>query len=172
MVRGTLVSPIAHAILIGSLARGFVKSTLSGRVTTVFERSLYLSINGNWICLADLSLGFGPLTISVKSINGMDWISRFRVGQLVKLSSESISIDDSIIISTKGVRFWEPPKAFNWTKNSLLLGLRSLEKLEESNVPDKGLGRFIFECPDRFPPSDESLAAEHAIEILKNWLRK
>ena len=171
-VRGTLVSPIAHAILIGSLASGLLKSSLSGRVMTIFERSLYLAVNGNWICLADVSLGFGPLTVSVKSINGREWISRFRVGRLVKLSSESISIDDSTIISIKGVRSWEPPKTSIWTKNSLLLGLRALEKLVESNVPDKGLGKFIFECPDRFTSSDESLAAEHSIEILKNWLKK
>jgi Protein of unknown function (DUF2877). len=90
----------------------------------------------------------------------------------VKFSSDSIRIDDSTIISTKGVCSWEPPKVSNWTKTSILLGLRALENLVELNIPEKGLGRFIFECPDRFPSSDECLAAEHSIEILKNWLKQ
>ena len=99
----TFVSPTAQAIVIGTIAKREIDNASFGRVTAVSDRSLYLAVNGNWICLADVSLGFGPLTVSVKSINGREWISRFRVGRLVKLSSESISIDDSTIISTKGV---------------------------------------------------------------------
>ena len=168
----TFVLPTAQAIVIGTIAKREMDNASFGRVTAVFERSIYLEINSSWICLADASLGFGPLVVSVKSIYGRDWINSFRVGRLLKLSSESIKIDDSTIISTKGVRSWEPPKASAWTKNSLLHGLRALEKLVESNVPEKGLGKFIFKCPDRFTSSDESLAAEHSIEILKNWLKK
>ena len=166
------VSPRAQAIVIGTLAKREIDNASFGRVTAVFERSIYLEVNCSWICLADASLGFGPLVVSVKSIYGRDWINSFRVGRLVKFSSESIKIDDSTIISTKGVCSWEPPKTSNWTKTSILLGLRALENLVESNIPYIGLGRFIFEYPDRFPSSDECLAAEHSIEILKNWLKQ
>ena len=172
VVQETFGSPAAQAIKIGTIAKRELDCAYYGRVVAVFERSLYLEVNSNWICLADASLGFGPLTVSVKSIHGMHWINCFSVGRMVKLTSESISIDDSIIISTKGVCYWEPPKTSPWTKNSLLLGLRALENLLESIIPDKGLGRFIFECPNRFPSSDVSLAAEHSITILKNWLKK
>ena len=168
----TFVSPTAQAIVIGTIAKREIDNASFGRVTAVFERSIYLEVNCSWICLADASLGFGPLVVSVKSIYGRDWINSFRVGRLVKFSSESIKIDDSTIISTKGVCSWEPPKTSNWTKTSILLGLRALENLVESNIPDIGLGRFIFEYPDRFPSSDECLAAEHSIEILKNWLKQ
>ena len=168
----TFVSPTAQAIVIGTIAKREIDNASFGRVAAVFERSIYLEVNCSWICLADASLGFGPLVVSVKSIYGRDWINSFRVGRLLKLSSESIKIDDSTIISTKGVCPWEPPKTSNWTKTSILLGLRALENLVESNIPDMGLGRFIFEYPDRFPSSDECLAAEHSIEILKNWLKQ
>ncbi len=168
----TFVSPAAQAILIGTIAKREINNASFGRVTAVFERSIYLEVNSSWICLADASLGLGPLVVSIKSMYGRDWINSFRVGRLVKFSSESIRIDDSIIISTKGVCSWVPSKASNWTKTSILVGLNALENLVESNIPDKGLGRFIFEYPDRFPSSDESMAAEHSIEILKNWVRQ
>ena len=168
----TLVSPKAQAIVIGTLAKREIDNASFGRVTAVFERSIYIEVNSSWICLADASLGLGPLVVSIKSIYGRDWINSFRVGRLVKFFSESIRIDDSIIISTKGVCSWVPSKTSNWTKTSILVGLNAMENLVESNIPDKGLGRFIFEYPDRFPSSDESMAAEHSIEILKNWVRQ
>jgi hypothetical protein len=112
----TFVSPTAKAIVIGTIAKREINNASFGRVTAVFERSIYLEVNRNWICLADASLGFGPLVVSVKSIYGRDWINSFSVGRLVKFSSDSMKIDDSTIISTKGVCSWVPPKASNWTK--------------------------------------------------------
>ena len=172
VVEGTLLTPATQAIAIGSVARCKLENAIFGRVTAVFEHSLYLEVNGSWICLADANLGFGPLTVSVKSKYGREWINSFRVGRLVKLSPVGISIDDSTIISTKGVRSWHPLKRPAWTKNSLMLGLRELEILTQVKVPAEGLARFIFESPDRFPASEESRAAEHSIGILKNWLKK
>ncbi len=171
VVGGTLVSPAAQAITIGTVAKRELDSALFGRVTAVFERSLYLEVNGSWICLADANLGFGPLTVSVKSKYGREWINSFSVGRLVKLSPVSIIIDDSTIIYTKGVRSWHPPKRPAWTKTSLMLGLRELENLAQAKVPTEGLARFLFESLDRFPASEESRAAEHSIGILKNWLK-
>jgi len=169
---GPLVLPSAQAIVIGTVAKRKLESALFGRVTAVFDRSLYIEVNGSWICLADVNLGFGPLTVSIKSNNGREWINRLSVGRLVKLSPLGISNDNSIIISTKGVRSWHPPKGPSWTKNSLMFGLRALENVAYSKVPVEGLGQFLFECPDSFPASDESRAAEHPIGILKNWLKK
>ena len=168
----TLLSSAAKAILIGTFAKRELDSAIFGRVSAVFEHSLYLEVNGSLICIADAHLGFGPLTISVKSIHGREWINSLNVGREVKLSPFGISIDDSIIISTIGVRSWLPPKIPSWTKNSLLHGLRELENHAQLKVPDEGLGRFLFECPDRFLASDESFVAEHSIGILKRWLKK
>ena len=170
--RSTLLSPEAQAITIGAFAKRELDSALFGRVTAVFEHSLYLEVNGSLICIADANLGFGPLTVSVKNKYGMEWINSFNVGREVEVSPVGISIDDSTIISTIGVHSWLPPKRPAWTKNSLKLGLRELENLAQAKVPDEGLGRFLFECPDRFPDSNESLAAEKSIGILKNWLKK
>ncbi len=169
---GTLVSPAAQAIAIGAVAKRELDSALFGRVTAVFERSLYLEVNGSWICLADANLGFGPLTVSVNSKYGREWINSFSVGKLVKLSPVGISIDNSTIISTKGVRSWQPQKGPSWSKNSLISGLGTLENLAQAKVPAEGLGLFLFECPERFPASEVSRAALNSIRILKNWLKK
>mgnify|MGYP001228734375 CR=1 FL=1 len=169
---GTLVSPEAQAIVIGTVAKRKLDCSLFGRVTAVFESSLYLEVNSSWICLADANLGFGPLTVSIKSKYGREWINSFSVGRLVKFSPVGISTENSTVISTKGARSWQPPKEPSWTKNSLILGLCVLENVAYSKVPAEGLGRFLFECPDSFPASDESRAAEDPIGILKNWLKK
>ena len=126
---GTLVLPAAKAIVIGTVAKSRLDSALFGRVTAVFDRSLYIEVNGSWICLADANLGFGPLTVSIKSKYGREWINSFSVGRLVKFSSVVISTDNSTIISTKGARSWQPPKEPSWTKNSLILGLCVLENV-------------------------------------------
>ena len=172
VVEGTLLPPATQAIAIGSVARCELESAIFGRVTAVFEHSLYLEVNSCWICLADANLGFGPLTVSVKSKYGREWINSLSVGRLVKLSPVGMSIDNSKIISTRGVRSWHPPKRPAWTKKSLMLGLRALENLAQEKVPAEGLARFLFESPDRFPVSEESRVAEHSIAILKNWLKE
>ena len=97
VAEGTLVSPVAQAIAIGTVAKRALESALFGQVTAVFEHSLYLEVNGSWICLADANLGFGPLTVSVKSKYGREWFKSFSVGRLVKLSPVGMSIDDSTI---------------------------------------------------------------------------
>ncbi len=168
----TLVSPSAQAIVIGTIAKREMNNAVFGRVTAVFEHSLYLEVNGSWICLADANLGFGPLTVSVKNRFGMKWINNFSFGRMVKLSPIGISIDDSIIIHTKGARSWQSPKISNWTKKSLMQGLNSLENIVSSIVPNEGLGRFIFESSERFPESEESRVADYSIGILKNWLEQ
>ena len=169
---GDLVLPAAQAIVIGTVAKSKLDSALFGRVTAVFDRSLYIEVNGSWICLADVNLGFGPLTVSIKSNNGREWINSFTVGRLVKLSPVGISNDNSTIISTKGVLTWHPQKRPSWTKNSLMHGLGTLENIAQAKVPFEGLGRYIFESPDGFPVAKESRAAEHSIGVLKNWLKE
>ena len=42
VAEGTLVSPVAQAIAIGTVAKRALESALFGRVTAVFEHSLYL----------------------------------------------------------------------------------------------------------------------------------
>ena len=172
VVEGSLLSSPAQAIAIGSVARRELECDIFGRVTVVFDHSLYLEVNGSWICIADVNLGFGPLTVSVKGKYGREWIKRFSVGRVVKLSPVGMSIDNSAIISTKGVRSWQPQKGPSWSKNSLISGLGTLENLAQAKVPAEGLGLFLFDCPERFPASEVSRAALNSIRVLKNWLKK
>ena len=51
-----------QAIVIGSIARRVLDGVRFGRVAEIFERSLYLDVNGDWICLADMALGSGPVS--------------------------------------------------------------------------------------------------------------
>ena len=90
-MEGTLLSRVAQAIAIGSVARRELENAIFGRVTAVFEHSLYLEINGSWICLADANLGFGPLNVSVKRNYERKWFNSFTVGRLVKLSPLTIT---------------------------------------------------------------------------------
>ena len=46
---GTLLSPEAQAIVIGTVAKRKLDCALFGRVTAVFDRSLYIEVNGSWI---------------------------------------------------------------------------------------------------------------------------
>ena len=63
-VKGSaFVSPTAQAIVIGTIAKREIDNASFGRVTAVFERSIYLEVNCSWICLADASLGLSLIHI-------------------------------------------------------------------------------------------------------------
>ena len=68
-ISGTGVSHIhpqkIKANSIGSFAHQRLKQAQFGKVTSIFNRSLYLDINGDWICLADAELGYSPITINI-----------------------------------------------------------------------------------------------------------
>ena len=164
--------PMEQAIVIGSIARRVLDGVRFGRVAEIFERSLYLDVNGDWICLADMALGSGPLIVSVEGKYGRGWMHRFSVGRLVELTPASITIDDCPIISTQGVSSWLPPPPPIWSKTSLERGLDALANLTEARLPTEGLGRFLLACHNTFPATAESRAAVPSIEVLENWLHE
>ena len=139
-----------QAIMIGSIARRVLDGVRFGHVAEIFERSLYLDVNGDWICLADMALGSGPLTVSVEGKYGRGWMHRFSVGKLVEITPTSITLDDCPIISTQGVSSWLPPPPPIWSKTSLVRGLDALANLTEARLPTEGLGRFLLACHNTF----------------------
>lgn len=159
-----------QTIAIGSFARRVLVGARFGWVTAIFERSLYLDVNGDWICLADPAVGCGPVTVSVEGRNGRGWVRRFSVGRLVKLTPAGISLDDSPIISTQGVSPWQPPPPPAWSKTSLERGLDALESLTGAKIPTEGLSRFLLTFHNGLPATPESRAAASPIEALENWL--
>ena len=74
--------PMEQAIVIGSIARRVLDGVRFGRVAEIFERSLYLDVNGDWICLADMALGSGPLIVSIEGKYGRGWMHRFSSWQI------------------------------------------------------------------------------------------
>jgi len=164
--------PVEKAIMIGSIARRVLDDIRYGRVAEIFERSLYLDVNGDRICLANVALGFGPLMVSVEGKYGRGWMHRFSVGKLVRITPASITMDDCPVISTQGASTWLPPDPPIWSKKSLERGLDALANLSEARVPIEGLGRFLLACHNTFPSTAESLAAEPSIEVLEEWLHE
>jgi len=162
--------PIEQAIAIGSTARRVLDGVRYGRVAEIFERSIYLDVNSDWICLADVALGYGPLMVSVEGKYGRGWMLRFSVGKLVRITPTIIALDDCPVISTQGVSSWLPPLPPIWSKISLERGLDALTNLTETRVPIEGLGRFLLACHNTFPATALSLAAAPSIEVLECWL--
>ena len=162
--------PLGQTIAIGSVAWRVLDGVRFGRVAAIYERSLYLDVNGAWICLADTVLGSGPLMVSVEGKYGRGWIQRFSVGSLVKLTATSITLDNFPILSIQGASAWQPPPPPVWSKTSLADGLDALENLAETRLPTEGLGRFLRSCHHVFPATAESRVAAPAIAVLEGWL--
>ncbi len=55
-----------HGVQIGCFARDVIDGARSGRVTAVFERSGYIEVDGDWVCVANVDAGYNAVTISVK----------------------------------------------------------------------------------------------------------
>ena len=164
--------PLEKAIVIGSIARRVLDNVRFGRVAEIFARSLYLDLNGYWICLAEMALGSGPLIVSVEGKYGRGWIHRFSLGKSVRITPSGIALDGCPIISTQEVSSWQPPPSPTWSKTSLECGLDALAKLTKARVPTEGLGRFLLTCHNTLRPTAESRVAAPAIDVLKNWLHE
>ena len=158
------------AISIGSFAHQRLNQAQFAKITSIFNRSLYLDVNGDWICLADAELGCSPITINIDQKYAKGWLHRFKIGRLVEISPFSISQDNCPIISVEELHPWRPEKPPNWSKTALKRGLDALEIYSKEKIPSEGLGYFLFSPQKRMRRFFKILAAEKPIKILNNWL--
>ena len=163
---------IGHGVQIGCFARDVIDGAHSGRVTAVFERSGYIEVDGDWVCVANIDAGYNAVTISVRSSPSNDWLDHFHVGAPVVITPSLLSISNRPAVNLLPLTLWSPAVAPCWSLATLSRGLQALAKwAPDARLPAEGLGPYLYGSQAIGVATRESNAAGGAITDLTQWLR-
>lgn len=152
---------------VGPLAARCLASPAAGRVAAVFQRSFYLELAGDWLCLGTRNLGLGPLNARTSAPAAADWrAAGLRPGQAVTLRDGWLRLDGGLVFSAHAARVWHPPAA-SWSAASLAAGLDVFAAQATRHAPEEGFGFLFRQAPCTSPLAR---AAEGAISSLTEWL--
>ena len=161
-----------HGLQIGCFARDVIDGARSGRVTAVFERSGYIELDGDWVCVANVDAGYNAVTISVRSSSSNDWLEHFQVGAPVVITPSLLSISNRPAVNLLPLTLWSPAVAPCWSLATLSRGLQTLAKwAPDARLPADGLGQYLYGSQAIGVATRESDAAGGAIADLTQWLR-
>ena len=135
------------ATRIGYIAHRILQNETAGHVTAIFDRSAYVEIDGQLICLTTPTLDDGPLTVTCRDLDGLRRGMRY-------------------VPKIDGARIWFPPKPYDWTADSLAEGIAALNSAIAGRVPAAGLGVFLSD--DGLSP--EAIRARLPVARLGFWL--
>lgn len=128
------VTVAAAAMEVGLFARTALRNGAAGCVMAVFERSLYVTLDGTWICVGQPGIGSGPLHLL-----GKFDLSRLAVGEPVRVADSSLWIAGRPFAKLTSAALWTPNAAPRWSKDSLRRGLRAVDEIWSGEIISAGL---------------------------------
>jgi Protein of unknown function (DUF2877) len=158
----------------GPIALQALSDGATGRVHSVFERSAYLSIRNQLICLGPPALGNGPLNLLCE-----DWPSRgsgraaLRVNDSIRVHRHLLQAGPALAVSLAGAEPWNPRPIGEWDRHRLSAGLVALDEALPVALLEEGLAPLV--CAGRERLDDELpvvRAARAAARELSCWVAK
>jgi hypothetical protein len=154
----------------GPHAQRFATRHAVARVTAVFDRSLHLEANGDFLCLGDASIGRGPLNAIVST---EAWAQLGRavppVGSTLLVDRHSVRVGAAAIDSA-GAMLWRPapwPNPAN--RERVAQAVAQLTHLCVARAPEDGLARMVL-VPAARDSSALARVARPRIDRLRAWL--
>lgn len=133
-------SRAAEITYVGRVARRAMRDGARGCVEAVFERSFYVVLDGQWICMGPHTLGPGPLNALWSP---PDALALPAPGAPVTLAGETLNVDRRAFAHARPgpepMPFFPRP----WTAGTLARGLRAFDELAPGSVPKEGLCGLI-----------------------------
>jgi Protein of unknown function (DUF2877) len=152
----------------GPHAQRFATRHAVARVTAVFNRSLHLEANGDFLCLGDANIGRGPLNAIVPT-EAWEQLGRAvpPVGSTVLVDRRSFG---AATIDSAGAALWRPapwPNPAN--RERVAQAVAQLTHLCVARAPEDGLARLAL-VPAARPNSALARVARPRIDRLRAWL--
>jgi len=119
-------------VRVGCVARRILTQEPVGKVIAVFDRSAYLEVGAELVCLGAPGLPEGPLMVPCPMPSALRAGTRYAP-------------------EFGGATVWYPPVARAWTTGTLRVGLRSFTERAARDVPSHGLGGFAVPEPSEGP---------------------
>ena len=140
----------------------------------MFERSAYLSIQDQLICLGPAALGNGPLNLLCEPWPcGGTRRAGLRVNDAVHADRQLLHVGRGLVVSLAGAEVWNPRPIGDWDRLRLNLGLAALAEALPSSSFEQGLAPLLHaggECLDDTSPV--VLAARAAAQELARLVAK
>lgn len=144
------VRAAGHAFQIGTMgaiaARALIEGA-SGEVAAVFERSFYVAIGGQWICLVPSGGGAGPLNAQCLERDLGIIKKPIRVGDAAGVANKSIHIAPALKFSFERAAVWTPASPGPWDKDSVARGLAHFNRaITSRTLPQDGLAILLTDA--------------------------
>ena len=125
---------------IGPVARRALVDGASGRVEAVFQRSFYMVVDGQWICLGPDTLGSGPLNALYRpSLSCSGELCRPTRGDSVRVLGNALQVGRGIFAGIDRAAEPSPVAASDWSVVTLDAGLQAFDALNDGMFPSEGL---------------------------------
>ncbi len=145
--------------------------SLRGTVSAVFERSFYIHVAGQEVCLGPPGLGAGPLNLRCQ-VERPDWRAwGLREGAAVLLAPRALRFPPTLSVSLREATVWQPKAPGPWSAASLTAGLHALEALLPGRVPADGLGNLALPRDPGARRPAVAAAASGPVAALARYLR-
>jgi uncharacterized protein DUF2877 len=136
----TRAIPVVRA---GVVAREVCRCGGRGAVATVFERSFYVRIGEEFLCIGEPALANGPTTLIVAARVAQHGV---QVNHPAFVSKQRVTIAD-LLFDLSGCATWRPP-AWPVTSFALLATCDVLARHAATDSPPDSLARAVFTADD------------------------
>lgn len=166
-------TPSARAVFriaaMGACAARALRDGGRGEVSAVFERSFYVVMNGQWICLVPRGGGLGPLNAQCAEDSLAEAIKSLCVGDRAYCENNSLQIG-ALTFSFDDAATWKPDEPGSWDRRTVALGLGQLrQEISSRELPKEGLAQFLQSGVT--PSTAVAKAAQEPLQNLRALLR-
>jgi hypothetical protein len=153
---------------VGGLAADAIAGARDGCVRAVFERSAYVELGSQWLCVGGSGLGRGPLNALVGVNDALHgWLAALQPGERVAGSWPRFKGGGVELDFASAVR-WHPAKpALPIDRECLARGVVNVRSAARSRVPADGLGFLVGVVASSGPLA---CIGRDASRALRDWL--
>jgi Protein of unknown function (DUF2877) len=159
--RGADVDRVVPVLRAGIVARDICRRGGRGEIAAIFERSLYLGVGDDFVCIGEPAIGNGPTTLMIAARVAELGL---RQGQTAFISNERLTIGD-LLFDFRNCATWRAPP---WPAASatLLATCAEIAQRAAAESPADSLARAVFGTVD----TPLARLARPRIAKLESWL--
>src|SRR5215468_1830010 len=155
----------------GAHAQRFCERHASARVVAVFARSFHVAAGADFVCIGDLSIGWGPLNAIVGSAGWARVAGHLPpVGAEVRIGRGKIESDRVALVTATASSWLPPPWPRNPERELLTVALDDLERVACEKAPLEGIARVALTNAADLPGSVLTRVAGPRIARLRDWV--
>ena len=165
-----VLGSVLRAQSIGAVAAREISQSVAGRITAVFDRSVYVDLGSQWICIGEATVGNGPVNVLLEPTPYLGVFAGLIVDQPVRVCAGTMHLGKRPLTIETMAKVWSPPMVSGWTNESLTRGLDALNAISRCRAPRQGLGMLLYGRGYELSDTREAHVCALPIFELESWL--